>query len=83
VIAPWPIMKVRAAPSQESFLAQLASLGDLGWDRVTAFQMDEDALLGSISTSCPATALRRHESAALYLDTQSARLFRSERRLGK
>ena len=38
-----------------------------------------DMLLGPISTSCPATILRRHESAVLYLDIESAGLFQSRR----
>jgi len=38
-----------------------------------------DTLLGSISAQCPATILRRHPSAVLYVDADSARLFRLER----
>jgi glucosamine-6-phosphate deaminase len=33
-----------------------------------------DTLLGPIATSCPASILRRHEHAVLYLDRDSARL---------
>ncbi len=36
-----------------------------------------DTLLGPVSALCPATVLRRHSSAIVYLDTDSARLFRS------
>jgi len=38
-----------------------------------------DTLLEPISAACPATILRRHQSAVLYVDADSARLFRSER----
>lgn len=39
-----------------------------------------DMLLGPVSTDCPATILRQHRSAVLYLDTDSAELFLSESR---
>ncbi len=39
-----------------------------------------DTLLAPVSTACPATVLRRHASAALYLDQDSAALFRTERK---
>ena len=38
-----------------------------------------DTLLGPISTACPATAMRRHPSATLYVDLDSAATFRAER----
>jgi len=38
-----------------------------------------DTLLEPISAACPATILRRHPLAVLYVDADSARLFRSER----
>ena len=38
-----------------------------------------DTLLGSISAACPATVLRRHNVAVLYVDAESASLFCSER----
>ena len=38
-----------------------------------------DTLLGPISTACPATAMRRHPSATLYVDLDSAAVFRAER----
>ena len=38
-----------------------------------------DTLLEPISAACPATILRRHPSAVLYVDTDSTRLFRPER----
>jgi len=38
-----------------------------------------DTLLEPISTACPATILRRHNSATLYLDEDSAKLFLMER----
>jgi glucosamine-6-phosphate deaminase len=38
-----------------------------------------DTLLGSISTACPATAMRRHPSATLYTDLDSTALLRAAR----
>ena len=38
-----------------------------------------DTLLGPISTACPATALRRHPSATLYVDLEATALLRAER----
>mgnify|MGYP005843601149 CR=1 FL=1 len=38
-----------------------------------------DTLLGSVSTACPATILRRHGSATLYLDRAAAALYVAER----
>jgi glucosamine-6-phosphate deaminase len=39
----------------------------------------KDTLLGPISTACPATVMRRHPSATLYVDLDSTSLFRAER----
>ena len=38
-----------------------------------------DSLLGPVATACPATAMRRHPSATLYVDLDSSALFRAER----
>ena len=37
-----------------------------------------ESLLGKISESCPATILRKHENAKLYLDIDSASIFQSK-----
>ncbi len=45
----------------------------------TKAQAVHDTLLGPISAACPATILRRHPSAVLYVDRDSAALFLAER----
>ncbi len=42
-----------------------------------------DALLGPVAGLCPASVLRRHGSATLYVDLDTAALFRTERGQGR
>lgn len=45
----------------------------------TKSQAVKEALLGEISTSCPASILRKHPNAKLFLDTHSAKLLKENK----
>ena len=73
-----------SAPSQNEFLAALVESSDIDWTRVVGFHLDEylgmndHAILktieGPIEPACPASILRRHPEAHLFLDRHSAAL---------